>query len=331
MEYDGVRMAKSKVAVIKYERQAESVKKAVTACEGLSGLNPRDRVFIKPNIVFWTRSAPFPKWGIITTSRILEDVILLLKEFGITDIRIGEGPVLFPRDKQTPVHAFTSLGYEVFRKRYGIRYFSIFDRPFKTVVFDDGVTLKMNADALESDFVVNIPVLKTHAQTIVSLGIKNLKGLIDIASRKKCHSADPKRDLHFMISHLADPMPPMLTVIDGIYSNERGPGPDGRIHRTNLLIASSDVLSADLAGARILGYTPESIPYLLFAAMRRNRPADLSDVEIIGEPIDSVSVFHDYDFPFDTDQNGNMLPVPLLKQGICGVSFRKYDSTLCTY
>ena len=39
---------------------------------------------------------------------------------------------------------------------------------------------------LESDFLVNIPVLKTHVQTVVSLGIKNIKGLIDIESRKKC-------------------------------------------------------------------------------------------------------------------------------------------------
>ncbi|MEW5910746.1 MAG: DUF362 domain-containing protein, partial [Thermodesulfobacteriota bacterium] len=304
---------------------------AVSSSLGLSRLRSGDRVFIKPNIVFWTRYAPFPKWGIITTSRILEDMIILLKENGITDIMLGEGPVVHPQDKETPNHAFTALGYETFRKRYGIRYFSIFDRPFKSVDLGEGVILNMNRDALESDFIVNLPVLKTHAQTMVSLGIKNLKGLIDIASRKKCHSPDPDRDLHFMISHLAESMPPMLTLIDGIYSNERGPGPDGKIHRSNLLVASSDVLSADLVGAKILGYPPGSVPYLAHAAMRHNRPSDLSDIQIFGEPLDSVSMPHAYDFPFGSDENGNILPVPLLKLGIRGISFRKYDSTLCTY
>ncbi|MCK7469283.1 MAG: hypothetical protein MZU91_14925 [Desulfosudis oleivorans] len=32
-------------------------------CRGLDRLPARARVFIKPNIVFWTRAVPFPKWG----------------------------------------------------------------------------------------------------------------------------------------------------------------------------------------------------------------------------------------------------------------------------
>jgi uncharacterized protein (DUF362 family) len=35
-------------------------------------------------------------------------------------------------------------------------------------------------------------------------------------------------------------MPPIFTLIDGIFSNERGPGPDGKLRRTNLLVASAD-------------------------------------------------------------------------------------------
>ncbi|GAH08099.1 unnamed protein product, partial [marine sediment metagenome] len=32
----------------------------------------------------------------------------------------------------------------------------------------------MNADMLNSDFLIDVPVLKTHAQCVVSLGLKNL-------------------------------------------------------------------------------------------------------------------------------------------------------------
>ena len=186
------------------------------------------RVFIKPNIVFWTRSVPFPKWGVITTSRVVEDMLALLKDHGAGDMVIGEGPVVAPGDKETIPHAFESLGYAALEKRYGVRCVNVFERPFEAVDLGDGLRLNFNTDILSSDFVVNLPVLKTHAQTVVSLGIKNLKGTIDIASRKKCHSPDAARDLHFCVARLADRMPPMLTLIDGIYSSERGPGFDGQ-------------------------------------------------------------------------------------------------------
>jgi hypothetical protein len=68
------------------------------------------RVFVKPNIVFWTRAVPFPKWGVITTTRVVEDMIVLLKERGIDDITIGEGMVtMTPGDLETPAHAFETL------------------------------------------------------------------------------------------------------------------------------------------------------------------------------------------------------------------------------
>lgn len=97
------------------------------------------------------------------------------------------------------------------------------ERSFEKVAIDDEITLKFNRDVLDCDYLINIPVLKTHSQTVVSLGIKNLKGLIDIPSRKKCHSPDPEKDLHYYVSRLADKLSPMFTLIDGIYTNEMGP------------------------------------------------------------------------------------------------------------
>ena len=109
-------------------------------------------------------------------------------------------------------YAFEALGYGVLQKRYGVKLVNIWQRPFKKVDLGAGVILNFNADILESDFVVDLPVLKTHSMTVVSLGIKNLKGMIDIPSRKKCHSADPQKDLHFMVARLAEPMPPMFRI-----------------------------------------------------------------------------------------------------------------------
>ena len=68
---------------------------------------------------------PFPKWGVITTSWVVEDTVVLLKERGIKDITIGEGTVtLKPKDTETSVHAFESLVYNTLKKRYGVKCFN---------------------------------------------------------------------------------------------------------------------------------------------------------------------------------------------------------------
>ena len=321
-------MQKSAVAIVHYEKPLESVRKAVKLCRGLDNLAANAKVFIKPNIVFWTHKVPFPKWGVITTSRLVEDAVILLKERGVDDITIGEGTVVQAGDKKTPSHAFESLGYNLLRERYGVKVINTFEREFKKVELDPGEAFFFNRDILESDFVLDIPVLKTHAQTVISLGIKNLKGTIDIKSRKKSHNADPVKNLHYWVAKLADPMPPMLTILDGIYTTERGPAFDGRVRRSNILIASRDVLSADMVGAKVLGYEPSEVPHLVHAARNRNRVTDLTDIEVLGERINAVASHHKYTFPYN---DAGSLPLPMAKMGIKGLSYRKYDHTICTY
>jgi len=320
---------KSRVAVVRYKTPLESVRQAVDLSQGLDHLPTGASVFLKPNIVFWTRSVPFPKWGVITTSRVVHDMVVILKERGIDRITIGEGTVVYdPKDKETAAHAFETLGYNTLKQRYGVKVLNVFERPFEKVRLADDLELKFNVDYLQSDFVVNIPVLKTHAQAVVTLGIKNLKGMIDINSRKKCHSADPEKDLNYTVSRLMQSLPPSFTILDGIYTNERGPAFDGKIRRSDLLVASPDVLAADKVGAAILGHEPAEVPHLVHAARHSNRPVDLSDVEVVGEKIEDVGMHLEYAFSYN---EAGTLPLPMEKMGIKGLAYPKYDLSLCTY
>ncbi|RJR42012.1 MAG: DUF362 domain-containing protein [Desulfobacteraceae bacterium] len=324
-------MAKSLVAIVRYEKPYDSVRKAVELSGGLDKLPSKARVFIKPNLVFWTKEVVFPKWGVLTTSRVVEDMVILLKERGIDDIVIGEGIVTWEaKDKETPLHAFETLGYNTLKRRYGVKRVNVLDRPFEKVDLGEGIQLNFNQDILHSDFVVDIPVMKAHNQSVVSLAFKNLKGTLDIASRKKCHSADLQKDLNFMIARLPDKMPPIFALLDGIYTNERGPFVDGKIRRSNILVASSDILSADLVGARVLGYEAAQVPHLAYAAGNRNRPHDLSDIRIAGESIEDVAAFHEHDYKYVEDED-RVLPLPMFKQGVKGLYYRKYDLSMCTY
>lgn len=315
------------VALTQYNAKG-NVKESIELSKAFSNLKPSDKVFIKPNIVFWAR-VPFPKWGVITTSTVVLEVVELLKDYGVHDITIGEGIVtLKPDDKETANHAFEYLGYSTLARRYGIKVINIFDRTFEKVALDNEIDISLNADALHSDFLINLPVLKTHAQTIVSLGLKNLKGLLNIPSRKKFHNPDENKNLHYMISRLYTLLPRGATIIDGIFTLERGPSFDGKPRKSNIIIASEDSLSADLVGAKVLGHDPATIAYLEMAAKNEGRNVDLSDIEIRGQSIDALASFHEYTFPYNED---GTLPEKLQKMGVQGLSYPKYDTTMCTY
>ena len=323
-------MVKHLVAVGKYEKPLESVQNVVQMVNGQSMFKKGLRVCIKPNIVFWSRTVEFPKYGVITTSSIVSDMVHVLNEHGVDDITILEGSVTMdPRDSSSQAaHAFESLGYNTLAKKYGVKALNVFDRPFESVDLGDGMVLNFNSDAINCDLVIDLPVMKTHSQTGVSLGIKNLKGLIDQKSRKTCHSADPEKDLHFWVARLADKMPPVFTLLDGIYTTEYGPNVDGRKHRSNLLAASTDIFSVDKVGATLLGHPPSDIPYLVHYAENHDRPIDLSDVDVVGESVEALAKRHEAFFPYNQDGS---LPLAWEKKGYKGIAYRKYDLSMCTY
>jgi uncharacterized protein (DUF362 family) len=322
-------MTSYKVAVNRYRRETKSLQKAIEISNTFGNLSGNEKVFIKPNIVYWSRVPDYPKYGVVTTSRIVEDTIILLNEIGIKDITIGEGIVVSdPKDYELAQHAFESLGYNRFKKKYGINVLNVFERPFEKIDLGDDIILNFNIDALNSDAIISLPVLKTHSEAKISLSLKNLKGLIDIPSRKKCHTADIEKDLNFYLARLSKKLPPVTAIIDGIYLNERGPGYDGQMKRSNLLITSSDMFSADKVGSQILGYNPSDVLYLAQFAKENNRPIDLSDVEVIGKSIESVQGHYEYEFPYNEDGTN---PIAFVKQGIKGISYRQYDNTTCTY
>ncbi len=86
-------MQRHKVAVLRYTSSPDSLRSLVNACDGLAGLGEADRVFIKPNLVALDEGFPMPLYGVLTTTRLVHDMVLLLKEQGVGSITIAEGSV----------------------------------------------------------------------------------------------------------------------------------------------------------------------------------------------------------------------------------------------
>jgi uncharacterized protein (DUF362 family) len=317
------------VAVVRYKKRLESLKKAVNLIGGLEEISAHSRIFIKPNFCVWHEGVNFPKYGVLTTARLIEDILILLKEHGAKDITIVEGVVEIEKKPESTLERVAKgMGLDILAKRYGIKIIDALRGKF-TNVTADGVTLSVNKDILEADFIINMPVLKTHAQTMVSLGIKNLKGVLSIPSRKKCHTPEGSINLDYHLSKLPDMLSPSLTIIDGIYTLERGPLYTGLAHRSNILIASKDVLSADKVGATILGIEPRTVPYILYASETKGRPIDLSDINIMGD-IDVRTALAPHEWEFKQSESGE-LPQFFERAGIKGLTYPQADKTMCTY
>ncbi|MBF0224466.1 MAG: DUF362 domain-containing protein [Desulfobacterales bacterium] len=321
---------KKKVSIKKYEKPFESVKEAITLSNAMEGLKRGDTVYIKPNIVFWSKHVTMPPWGVITTSRVVEDVIALLRDLGAGRIVIGEGTITSdPKDKETSANAYDFLGYNNIAKRYNVEVVNNFERPFKIATADNSMKFTIAADAIDADFVVNLPVLKTHAQTMVSLSQKNLKGCLDMNSRKICHSDNFKIDLDDHIAALAQIFQKKsCAIIDGIYSLERGPAYTGKPIRSDVIIASSDMLLADIVGSAVLGIDPSSVPHIAKASKKQGIDPSIESAELVGEPIKNVIRTHQWDFKYN---DAGTLPMALAKSGIEGLYFPKYDHSLCSY
>ncbi|MBU0515178.1 MAG: DUF362 domain-containing protein [Proteobacteria bacterium] len=302
----------------------ESVAGVIADAGGFANLTPGRRVLIKPNLVAWLNAVPFPPYGVVTTTAVVEGLIRALKQHGVRDITLGDGSLVNRELGCSTRVAFENLGYDLLCRRYGVKLVDFNDGPFDPVKLDNK-PLRIARALLEADFLIDVPTLKTHSQTTVSLGLKNLKGGLDEKSRRFCHGR--KFDLSEMIALFAHELFPALTLIDGVYLLECGPLHTGRAHRHDLLICSRDTLNADAVGTAVLGHDPTRVRHLTALARRRGRRVDLSRMDIRGLSWNEVKFDAAQDWEWLPDDSG---PVAFARQGLTGFRLPKYDDTLCT-
>ena len=306
-------------SIVKYE-DVDSVRKAVDLCEGFNRLKPTDRVLLKPNIC--TVGAGFlPPFGTVTTTKVMKGTILALKEFGVDNIRIGEGTVLDELGTNT-MKGYKWIQYDKLAKRYGVELIDFNAGPYTKIMSED-VPIQIAEAALETDFFINVPVLKTHSDTRVSLASKNLKGCMSMKSKKYFHGE--AGTLHYHISRLMEVVPQHLVIIDGIYAMDRGPDPTvGSGHPKGVIVASTDFVAADSVGVRLLGGEATEVEHLRLYAERNGRSDVLEDrqaIEIRGERPEDHTEF----LPWQPIQGRDMEAA-----GHKGFDVRVITNTMCS-
>jgi uncharacterized protein (DUF362 family) len=306
------------VALIKREKDRNPVQTAIEMCEGFSALKPEHKVLIKPNLVMGANKKMIPPFGKVTTAKVVEELIQALIEHGVRNITIGDGAAVMPEIGSDTFSAMKFSGIERVGKKYGVKLEDFENATFSKIEIN-GHPFKIANCALETDFLINVPVLKTHGQAVVSLGMKNLKGCLKYSSKKRFHK---RGHLLELIAHLNTHIRSDLIIIDGVFAMEKGPAM-GTAHRMDLIIAGTDILETEMVGTAVLGKDPSKIPHIQSFMKITDRHIDLRSIEVQGKSIDSVAV----DLPWRSNFNNSFKSFGL--SGI-KVASQSGDPSICS-
>jgi len=171
--------------------------------------------------------------------------------------------------------------------------------------------IKVPALLKEMDFVISIPVMKTHMHTGVTLSIKNMKGLLWRKEKARFHHlgedehrAQDVKTLDVAISEMASVLFPHLAIIDGTVGME-GMGPAyGCAKKMGVVIVGENALSADAVATRLMGLDPETVPHLGLSAEKGLGEIRLK--KILVEPRDYLK----WENPFAPPPSELSIPFP---------------------
>ena len=227
---------------------------------------------IKPNVL-----GPYPaENGGTTHPQIVAGIIEYLKEHGFHNLTIAEGSWVGDYTRE----AFCVCGYEDLAKQYEV---NLLDTQQDTFYEQDcgGLSLHICDCVRQFDFLINVPVLKGHCQTGITCALKNMKGLIPNAEKRRFH----RLGLHKPIAHLGLGIRQDFIVVDNICGDpnfEDGGSP----FYMNRIFAAADPVLCDTFGAQVMGRELEEVPYLSLAEALGVGSTDLSRAHIraLNEP-----------------------------------------------
>ena len=225
----------------------DSIERSMAELIELLGYQPRRQaLFVKPNV---PDSGP-PGQGLFTDPAV---VGAFLKLFPGRPAVIGEGCIV-GRDADI---ALRKNGFGQVAGQYSADLVNLEQAERFAVPWLHG-QLKLPT-YLQTHEYINIAKMKTHIQTGVTLGMKNQKGLLTAADKRRFH----RMDLNECIRALAEVAHPALTIVDGIVALEGdGPWRYGSPVAMNVLVGGIDLIEVDNVCRDLMGFPPEHAPHI---------------------------------------------------------------------
>ncbi len=233
-------------------------------------------VIIKPNIC--VNYNP-PEFAATTNPDVVAALVRLCLGAGARRVRVMDMPF-----GGTPASAYAISGIEDAVKAAGGEMEIMNPAKFVKSAIPQGKNIReweIYRDVLTTDVLINVPIAKHHSLARLSLGLKNLLGVVSNPS--KMHSNLAQR-----IADLSSVVRPTLTVVDAVRilaTNGPTGGSLNDVKPTNTVAVSHDFVAADAWAATLFGLKGADVPFIKATADMGLGTLELDSIKI--EEIDA--------------------------------------------
>jgi uncharacterized protein (DUF362 family) len=265
-----------------------AVSSAISSVCDLRKLVAGKTVLLKPN-VFAPNPAPTT-----TDPRVVVAVGELCREAGAGRVIVAEGRSIstarYRNGANSTRGCFDAVGMTAAIEAAGLEAVYLEDDEFVEVHLPGAQILKtahVPRTILEADVFINLPVMKIHSLTTVTLAIKNLHGIVSDYDKLYQHCY---RELALArkLTDLLRLRRIDLNLMDALVGQEADHATDGRPVEMGLILASADAVALDAVAGAVMGLDPNEVDTTRIAGEAGLGEADLSKIEVVGASIESV-------------------------------------------
>jgi len=255
------------------------VRAAIAALGGMQVFVPSGaKVIIKPNICV---AHPY-QYAATTNPWVVGALVKLALEAGAGSVQVMDSPY---GCSQQEGYLTSGIRQQVEAAGGQMMYMSLFK--YVNTPIPSGLDLKqleVYEDILKADLVINVPIAKDHGDTRLTLGMKNLMGVIK--TRNIMHF-----NLGQRIADLTSLIRPKLTVMDAvrilIANGPSGGGDLNNVREKDTVIAGSDIVAVDSYATGLFNLQPTDIAYIGAGAAMGLGRSDLQNLKIEQIPVGS--------------------------------------------
>jgi uncharacterized protein (DUF362 family) len=230
-------------------------------------------VIIKPNIC----TGFAYQYAATTNPWVVGTLVTMCFEAGAGRVRVMDTPFA-----TTEEQGYAASGIKEQVEAAGGEMTYMPDFRFVKASIPDGLDLKkvnLFDDISKADVLINVPIAKDHGTTRLTLGMKNLMGVV---SRSDCHAIH--MNIGQRIADLNSLVRPQLTVVDAVRilvaNGPSGGGDLNNVKKIDTLIASPDVVAADSYATTLFGLQPDDIAYIRAGTAMGLGRSDLQNLNI---------------------------------------------------
>ena len=253
------------------------VRRGINALGGMERFVPRGaNVIVKPNICVAYHTY---EYAATTNPWVVATLVKLSLEAGANKVVVMDAPF-----GGTAEEAYARSGIADQVKIAGGEMVVMSHLKYAKTELPKGQDLKdceIYDEILKADVLIDVPIAKHHQLAGLTLGMKNLMGVI--RNRQAIH-----RNIGQRLADLTSHIYPTLTVIDAVRMlMDHGPtgGDLGDVKLMDTIIASPDIVAADSYAATLFGKKPDDLSYVKAGVAMQLGRSDLDKLKIEVIPV----------------------------------------------